>query len=168
MLRALPSPVLAAVGLTAGAGVPLAGVIVAVGEVFTVGAAVGVVVGDFAAVAVGVGVDRVGDGVGDTGVNVGVTVTGGRLTGLPCGPGGVGVAVVCVPPGNDVGTGDELATVLLGPATRRTSNVADCAPEASRAVMIWLPGDQWEPVPSHSTDWNVPCASARVEAGRWL
>ena len=68
---------LAAVGLTAGVGVPLAGVIVAVGEVFAVGAAVGVVVGDFAAVGVGVGVDRVGDGVGDTGVNVGVTVTGG-------------------------------------------------------------------------------------------
>ena len=78
---------LAAVGLTAGVGVPLAGVIVAVGEVFTVGAAIGVVVGDFAAVGVGVGVDRVGDGVGDTGVNVGVMVTGGRLTGLPCGPG---------------------------------------------------------------------------------
>ena len=149
----------AAVGLTVGAGVPLAGVIVAVGEVLTVGAAVGVVVGDFAAVGVG---------VGNTGVNVGVTVTGGRLTGLPCGPGGVGDAVACVPPGIDVGTGDELATVLLGLATRRTSNVADCVPEASRAVMIWLPGDQWEPVPSHSTDWNVPCASARVEAARWL
>jgi hypothetical protein len=112
--RALPSPVLAAVGLAPGVGVPPAGVVTGVGELFTVG----VTVGDFATVGVTVGVARVGEGVGVTGGNVGVTVTGGRPTGVPCAPVGVGVPV-CVPPGVEFGTGDELATVPLEPEASR-------------------------------------------------
>ncbi len=71
--RALPSPVLTAVGLAPGVGVPLAGVVTGVGEVFTVG----VTVGEVATVGVTVGVAGVGEGVGVTGGNVGVAVTGG-------------------------------------------------------------------------------------------
>lgn len=80
--RSLPSPLLAAVGLTPGVGVPLAGEPDGVGEVFTVG----VTVGDVAAVGVTVGVAWVGEGTGVVGGNVGVTVTGGWLTGVLCGP----------------------------------------------------------------------------------
>ena len=81
--RALPSPVLTAVGLAPGVGVPAAGVVTGVGEVFTVGvmvgevATVGVTVGEVFTVGVTVGVAGVGEGVGVTGGNVGVTVTGG-------------------------------------------------------------------------------------------
>lgn len=123
--RALLSPILAAVGLTAGVGVPLAGVMAGVGEVCTVGvtvgdvatvgvtvgdvATVGVTVGDVATVGVTVGVDLVGEGFG-------VTETGGRPTGVLCGPPGLGVPV-CVPPGVEAGTGDELATALFALAT---------------------------------------------------
>ena len=71
--RALPSPVLTAVGLLPGVGVPAAGVVTGVAEVFTVGVAVG----EVATVGVTVGVAGVGEGVGVTGGNVGVTVTGG-------------------------------------------------------------------------------------------
>jgi hypothetical protein len=116
--RALPSPVLAAVGLAPGVGVPLAGVEAGVGELFTVGVmvgelfTVGVMVGDATTVGVTVGLAGVGEGVGFTGGNVGVTVTGGRPTGVLCGPVGVGVPL-CVPPGVEFGTGDELATVPL-------------------------------------------------------
>src|SRR5215471_20064276 len=80
--RALPSPVFAAVG------VPPAGVVTGVGELFTVGVtvgevvAVGVTVGEVLAVGVTVGVDDVGEEVGVTGGNVGVGVTGGRPTGV--------------------------------------------------------------------------------------
>src|SRR5947209_7115583 len=77
--RALLSPVLEAVGLTRGVGVPRAGVVIGVGEGFTVG----VTVGEGFTVAVTVGFAGVGERVG---VLVGVTVTGGRLTGEPCGP----------------------------------------------------------------------------------
>src|SRR3984893_12788251 len=112
--RALPSTVLAAVGLAPGVGVPMAGVVTAVGELFTVG----VMVGDFATVGVTVGFAGVGEGVGVTGGNVGVTVTGGRPTGVLCGPVGVGVPL-CVPPGVEFGTGDELATVPLELAASR-------------------------------------------------
>jgi|SRR5581483_3616392 len=84
--RALPSPVLAAVGLMPGVGVPPAGEPMGVGEVFTVG----VMVGDVATVGVTVGA-WVGEGTGVVGGGVGVTVTGGRLTGVLCGPCVIGV-----------------------------------------------------------------------------
>ena len=108
--KALPSPVLAGVGLAPAVGVPPAGVVTGVGQLFTVG----VTVGDFETVGVTVGLA----GVGVTGGNVGVAVTGGRLTGVPCGPVGVGVPV-CVLPGVVPGTGDELATTPLELAASR-------------------------------------------------
>ena len=101
---ALPSALLAAVGR--GVGVPRAGVFVGVGEVFAVGVTVGVVF-------------TVGVTVGVVWVGAGVTVTGGRLTGVPCGPAGTGVPE-CVPPGVTTGTGDELAIILLSLALEAT------------------------------------------------
>ena len=95
--RALPSPVFAAVGLIPGVGVPRTGVLTGVGELFTVAVTVGEVV--------------VGEGVG-------VTVTGGRPTGVPCGPVGVGVPF-CVLTGVVSGTGDAPAIVPLALGVRR-------------------------------------------------
>lgn len=117
-LRALPSPVLAAVGLTPGVGVPLAGVLAGVGLVFTVG----VTVGDVAGVGVTVGGVFVGVGVGVVGGNVGVTVTGGRFTGVLWGTGGVAVPLDVLPPtlGVEPTTGDDLATVPLALAFKLT------------------------------------------------
>ena len=164
--RSLPSPVLAAVGLTPGVGVPPAGEPIGVGEVFTVG----VTVGDVAAVGVTVGVAWVGEAVGVTGAGVGVTVTGGRPTGVLCGPDEVGVPFWVPPgPGVEPGVGDELATVPLELelATSRTGSVASGLPEASEALMICAPGDQPEPVPSQSVAVNDPAVLTRAQADWW-
>src|SRR5579863_1592923 len=111
-LRALPSPALA-VGLTPAVGVPAAGDGTGVGEVFGVGVTVGEVFG----VGVTVGVAGVGEAIG---VFVGVTVTGGRPPGVPCGPPGVAVPLLILP-GVAPDTGDELAIVpeLVEPEANR-------------------------------------------------
>ena len=161
-MSALPRPELPAVGLTPAVGVPPAGEVTGVGEVF----AVGVIVGEGFAVGVMVG----GAGVGErVGVFAGVAVTGGRLTGEPCGPVGVGLPVV-VPPGVAPVEGDELAIVLvlLELETRRMVMAVRGLLEASRAAIKCSPGAHVGLVASHTVTWNAPRAFIRTQACWWF
>ena len=163
-LSALPSPALVVVGLVPAVGVPPAGEVTGVGEFF----GVGVMVGEGFA-----GGDAVGEtgglaGVGErVGVFVGVEVTGGRLTGDPCGPLGVVLPVVMLPGVAPV-VGDELAIVplLLELEVKRTMVAVMGAPEASRTAIICWPCVHVVLVPSHRVIWNDPRASVRTQACR--
>ncbi len=131
------------------------------GEVF----AVGVMVGEGFTVGVTVGVAGVGERVG---VFAGVAVTGGRLTGDPCGPLGVGLLAVLLPGVAPV-EGDVLAIVLvlLELETNRIVIAVRGLLEASRAAMKCWPDAHVGLVASHSVAWNAPCAFMRTQACWW-
>jgi hypothetical protein len=143
-LSALLNPALAAVGLAPAVGVPPAGEVTGVGEFF----GVGVMVGDGCFVGVTVGFAGVGE---RDGVFVAVGVTGGRLTGEPCGPAGVVLPELTLPGVVPV-VGDELAMVpvLLELEARRIVIAVIGVLEESRTAMICWPDVHLGLVASHT------------------